>query len=596
MAALPEEQTGLLRQSSGNCFGDPPSSRNGLGSRRIVAVAVTAGLLLSMSMLLAASHRSTTSQPRAFRPAQSSDLSFEVKAEADGQLDSLQDDGETTGGGQPGNLGVPGFGGVNLGQGFGAIGNAVKHLLGEPSEEEKQALEKRKEQRMIAEEEATIQKREEERAMIKAHKEEEEQEKQALQWIKQKRKDQKKALEKAKREADEEAEKEKAQKAAKRLEEKRHEEENIKDMKEALEKARKEKARRQKEEEEERKKCLAEKNKTDAMKVTLYCFSLMMPFGYEPSLLATQRNRTVGIFDCDGYDVFSNTTTVLSTGKRAPIDLKIMNGSLAVQYGGKWGTALNTGVFNRLWTEVIHLARYRLFDWTVKVDPDAVFFPSRLRMILKRRTPLNTVRMHGDAPAKIDCSTCKLAGHKAETCSWRVQSYQAKGKSCADALTAAARPPPDDCGCVCDDFACNLPATDAMYLNNCKWGLHGPIEVFSRRAVASYIAGLPQCISLLEHPWGEDKFVDQCMQKLGVTRENEYDLLSETACGEQPAPCGSSDVAFHPFKSIDSYFACWSFADRYGKGPEDLDCRKKEQLPELPEVRVQTDEQTLMKK
>ncbi|CAK0795403.1 unnamed protein product [Prorocentrum cordatum] len=66
-----------------------------------------------------------------------------------------------------------------------------------------------------------------------------------------------------------------------------------------------------------------------------------------------------------------------------------------------------------------------------------------------------------------------------------------------------------------------------------------------------------------------DKFMDSCMAQLGVVRTNQYRLLSETACGEHPAPCGSADVAFHPFKSIQSYFSCWGFADKYGHGPAD---------------------------
>ncbi|CAE8638927.1 unnamed protein product, partial [Polarella glacialis] len=114
---------------------------------------------------------------------------------------------------------------------------------------------------------------------------------------------------------------------------------------------------------------------------------------------------------------------------------------------------------------------------------------------------------------------------------------------------SVSRPAPVDCECACDDFACDLPSTQAMYLNNCQWGLHGPIEVFSRRAIATYIAGLPICADLLPHAWGEDKFVDQCMMKLGLTRVDVFDLLSEIACGEQPAPCGQTDVTFHPFKN-----------------------------------------------
>mmetsp|Transcript_6524 Transcript_6524/g.20205 ORF Transcript_6524/g.20205 Transcript_6524/m.20205 type:complete len:421 (+) Transcript_6524:208-1470(+) len=358
----------------------------------------------------------------------------------------------------------------------------------------------------------------------------------------------------------------------------------------AREKAARERAerlRRQREEEakarakakaEARRKCLEEKKKTDAFRPTLYCLSLMMPFGYEPSLLAEQEQRGVGIFACDKYAVFSNTTTVLTTGRPAPVKVTLMNGSLAVVYGGRWGTAMNTGVFNRFWTEVITIGDYRYYDWTVKVDPDAVFFPERLRNVLRRRMPLNSVKVRGLVPEKVDCGKCKLPGHDDETCAEHVQARQQQGMSCAAALNATARAPPEDCGCACDDFACDDPQDTAMYINNCKWGLHGPIEVFSRRAVASYLAGLPQCVNLLTREWGEDKFIDQCMQGLGIARENEYDILTETACGEQPSPCGSSNVAFHPFKSIESYFTCYGYASKYGKGPEDLECDGRPKL------------------
>merc|ERR1712217_700930 len=96
------------------------------------------------------------------------------------------------------------------------------------------------------------------------------------------------------------------------------------------------------------------------------------------------------------------------------------------------------------------------------------------------------------------------------------------------------------CGCVCDDLACDVSRSAAMYINNCRFGLHGPIEVLSRRAVARYVAGLPRCASLLQHPWGEDKYMDKCMIKLGVPRVNEFQLLNETACHDKPAHCGAS--------------------------------------------------------
>merc|ERR1719220_2047052 len=32
-----------------------------------------------------------------------------------------------------------------------------------------------------------------------------------------------------------------------------------------------------------------------------------------------------------------------------------------------------------------------------------------------------------------------------------------------------------------------------VYLNNCKLGLHGPLEVLSRKAVSAWWAGVPKC-------------------------------------------------------------------------------------------------------
>jgi len=306
---------------------------------------------------------------------------------------------------------------------------------------------------------------------------------------------------------------------------------------------------------------------------SLYCFSLMMPFGYEPSLLATQRMRGIGIFSCDEATVFSNLTQLV-TGEPSPVPIQLVEGSLAVAYGGRWGTALNTGVFNRLWTEVIRQGRYRHHDWVVKVDPDAVFFPERLRQMLALSTPMKRVHTHGKEPDQFKCGVCQAKDKPGTTCFAHVRDLQRQGNTCSKSLEIAARAvAADGCDCTCDDFACDLP-DEAMYLNNCKWGLHGPIEVFSRRAVAMYVAGLPKCVELLSNPWGEDKFMDQCMIKLGVKRVDEFHLLSETACGEQPAPCGTSDVAFHPFKSIPSYVACWDYARKYGHGPADPDYNK----------------------
>jgi len=293
-----------------------------------------------------------------------------------------------------------------------------------------------------------------------------------------------------------------------------------------------------------------------------------MPFGYEPDLLAEQQRHNVGIFNCNESAVFSNMSS-LANGKPSPVQVHIVDTSLTVSYGGRWMTALNTPVFNKLWMEVVRLNRYRYHDWTVKVDPDSVFFPGRLRTLMRHHNETRNVHLEVPVPANLgNCGMCKLPGHEQETCASHVRWVQKDGRSCSEAVRLTARLPPHDCGCECDDFSCELPEA-AMYLNNCKWGLHGPIEVLSRRTVAVFAAGLPRCVEMLKKPWGEDKFLDQCLQALQVKRVDVFSLLSEIACGDQPAPCGKHDVAFHPFKSIQSYFTCHAYASRYGEGPYD---------------------------
>jgi len=345
------------------------------------------------------------------------------------------------------------------------------------------------------------------------------------------------------------------------------------------------------------------KRQADLKAPSLYCYSLMLPFGYEPVLLKAQKDKGVGVFACNEFAIFSNSSILLDTDEPSPVPVSLLDFSLAVPYGGKWHTALNTDVFNKVWTKIVSLKHYRMHDWVVKADPDSVLFPERLVQLLQVQRPLNQVismvstrrlfvesatgrRLQWHAPKNASCGTCMMPGFQGQSCNSHVQYIQKQGHSCSEALRRVARAPPTDCGCDCNRIeSCDFQMDPnlyrdhrvikgkaypgAVYINNCKFGLHGPIEVLSQRAVTAYVEGLPRCRHLLVHPWGEDKFMDRCMLELGVTRVNQFGLLSEIACGETPAPCGDANVAFHPFKSISSYFACWEYADRYGHGPAD---------------------------
>ncbi|CAK0871515.1 unnamed protein product [Prorocentrum cordatum] len=174
-----------------------------------------------------------------------------------------------------------------------------------------------------------------------------------------------------------------------------------------------------------------------------------------------------------------------------------VDSDLKCSSGGEFGTALNTDIFLTVWAKLLAMDRFSRHDWIVKVDADCVFSPPRLRSVLEA---------HRDSAS-------------------------------------------------------------GVYLNNCLLGMHGPLEVLSRNAVLAFAAGRAACAARLAErcggpcSWGEDMYVDQCLQLLRVRREYEQYLLQEDHCEPPPGwdSCASPGVvAFHPFKGVDEYKACVS--------------------------------------
>lgn len=225
---------------------------------------------------------------------------------------------------------------------------------------------------------------------------------------------------------------------------------------------------------------------------SLFCFSLMLPWGYEPDLLRMQIAERRSIFACEDFVVYSSVALDLGSGyttQRVDTDLHC-------PLGGVYHTALNTPIFLKIWSQVIKDGRFRVHEWTVKADPDAVFMPSRLRDIVRIAT-LSTVVETG------------------------------KG----------------------------------LFLNNCRFGLHGPLEVVSRRALETYGMEQGKC----ERPPQEDVYLQHCMLTIGVTQMNQWNLLAEAACrSPEWQSCHSAHAAFHPFKDQDAFRDCQSEAEKNG--------------------------------
>merc|ERR1719464_1129619 len=64
-------------------------------------------------------------------------------------------------------------------------------------------------------------------------------------------------------------------------------------------------------------------------------------------------------------------------------------------------TAANTQLFMNVWDTIKNSGRYAEFDWTVKVDPDAVVIPERMRHHLKPYTGGKAYIVNCDKPTMI---------------------------------------------------------------------------------------------------------------------------------------------------------------------------------------------------
>jgi len=122
---------------------------------------------------------------------------------------------------------------------------------------------------------------------------------------------------------------------------------------------------------------------------------------YDFDLVRTQLAKHTGVFTCDSYRIFSDVVTWLDKGEpgvRVGIDtIPIKAPHLAQRKTGAW---VNSPIFLNVWQYIKENNLHKFcaagcqggkgspdtpIDWTVKVDPDTVFFAERLRARLKNQ-------------------------------------------------------------------------------------------------------------------------------------------------------------------------------------------------------------------
>lgn len=120
---------------------------------------------------------------------------------------------------------------------------------------------------------------------------------------------------------------------------------------------------------------LGPRNPGDVEHPSLYCWALTRSTGEEAELIKFQKAKELSLFSCEEWSVFSDWAFDIGGALATPI------GDLTSQRG-EWGSWLNTMVFVKAWHSIFAVGQYRDHDWTIKVDPDALFLPDRLKVTI----------------------------------------------------------------------------------------------------------------------------------------------------------------------------------------------------------------------
>ena len=118
---------------------------------------------------------------------------------------------------------------------------------------------------------------------------------------------------------------------------------------------------------------------------TLFCFCVVSPAEVEQFL----PNAIEGLSKCTAFQLYSNESVLHIAPGRIAEAHPAVTGSMTVQRGGRFGTAMNTPIFKQVyrymftqqWEEIAG------YDWVVKVDADTVMLPDRLQRQLRSRDP-----------------------------------------------------------------------------------------------------------------------------------------------------------------------------------------------------------------
>jgi len=119
-------------------------------------------------------------------------------------------------------------------------------------------------------------------------------------------------------------------------------------------------------------------NANSGGKDSLFCYAVVMN-PPEPTFELVEAS----LKRCDGYLFFSNFSDPSHRVKG------IIHDEMKVQYGGLWGSALNTKHFYKVWKFMANDPEIAKFKWFAKIDLDTVLIPERLQALIAKNRDEN---------------------------------------------------------------------------------------------------------------------------------------------------------------------------------------------------------------
>jgi len=257
-----------------------------------------------------------------------------------------------------------------------------------------------------------------------------------------------------------------------------------------------------------------------ALGQSLYCFAVYtqntgsVKPSTELELLTKQKEFGVSLFACDEWDVYADVS--IDIGGYTTLQVVDSFNEFHQIKRKATDSWVNWAMFYQVWLQVRKVGKWKNHDYVIKVDADAVFHPGRLRNWLSTKG--------GESPHGVYFENCP----------------------------------------------------------NVQYGFFGNLEVISKTGAKVLDENLEECHEKFAPcankgcdwqwgPWGEDVFVQRCMDHHYVDKMEGWDMTTDGACesdrpeGEKknkkwhPTDCTKvATPAAHPFKDPKDYFKCMS--------------------------------------